>query len=261
MYKKYTARIISFVATSMLMMFLAIPAIHATESTGKSLQNDGLQNLDLAARKSRKRRIKRRKSKKRSKRSSRSKRKSTSTTSKGGKEVFFGFGAENFSIDKVADVDIDSTPASSGFAIGMSMPSPFMSDLILSPYLGLYSGASYQLNDNDIWSDAKITVLGANVEKRISMSPTFHIAPFSGVKYRTMKATGEGNNGDWEMTSISVPIGANFGMSFSKKLGGFFQISMDAIYLSKDMKVDGKKAGESDVSSGIGYLLGITYKL
>ncbi|RLA08272.1 MAG: hypothetical protein DRQ51_03105 [Gammaproteobacteria bacterium] len=93
------------------------------------------------------------------------------------------------------------------------------------------------------------------------ISKKLHIAPFSGVKYISMKTTAaDGFDDSWNMTAISSPLGANFNFQINKTFGVFLSVSMDAIYLYKHIKIGDYNAGESKIASGINYMIGFSYK-
>jgi hypothetical protein len=253
---KITTQIFSFVVAIFLVLMLNIPQVIAGQNGASFWQGDN-GNIQLAKKKKKKLRRKKGKKKRSKKRKNRKSKKSATA-------LFFGVGVDNFTIDKVSiTTDMESEPISSGFAFGAFMP---MGSFHISPFIAQYKGASYKIKgaEENYWENASTTVLGVNIAKRFFMGKNFYIAPFSGVKYKDMKTTlDDGINpasGEWAMKAIVAPLGVNIGTKFGG-FATFLQLSMDAMYIYKDIKVGDSAANKSDISSGVNYMLGISFDL
>jgi len=181
-------------------------------------------------------------------------------------EFYVAVGAENFSIDKVGDTEIESTPTSVGLSFGFFKPIGLFENAYLNPYVSIFKGASYKIKgaDDNFWEDASVMSIGINLEKRFMIKRNIYIGPFIGFKYRTMNTAmseqAKSQNYQWKIESTSIPVGVNFGYNFNNSYGSFLQLSYDSTSLSKQREVGNSKAGNSETSSGLNYLLGFKFR-
>jgi len=176
--------------------------------------------------------------------------------------LFFGLGADNFSINKIDKTKIKSDATSKGFVIGIS--TPVTESVHLQTYIGSYTGANYSMDgiDAPMWTDSKIKTMGFDIDKRFISINNHYFSLMAGIKYRQMITTMGRNwsDNEYKMTSFSLPIGLGMGFQINKSMIFFIQASKDVAYISKRIEI-GKARADKTPTELTNFNFGVSYEL